>query len=64
MKQDEAKILIRKEYQVWIKSQKSITAETKFLFYSELYKKKSYLLNFKYSGVDQWQTVNKMLVGL
>jgi hypothetical protein len=64
MKQEEAKKLIRAEYQIWKVQQENITAQSKFIFFGHLQMNKPHLLKFRYSGSDQWQTVNSMLSGL
>lgn len=64
MKQEEAKKLLREEYSIWKSQQKEITPQSKFMFFGYISKNKSNLLKFKYSGNDQWQTVNSMLSGL
>lgn len=64
MKQEEAKKLLREEYSVWKLQQKEITSQSKFTFFLYISKNKPHLLTFKYSGNDQWQTVNSMLSGL
>lgn len=64
MKQEEAKKLIRAEYQIWKAQQENITAQSKFIFFGHLQMNEPHLLNFRYSGSDQWQTVNSMLSGL
>lgn len=64
MKKQEAEKLLRKEYVVWRDQQEKITPHSKFNFYWYIYNNKSYLLEFRFSGSDQWQTVNSMLSGL
>lgn len=64
MKQEEAKKLIRDEYQIWKPQQENITEQSKFIFFGHLLTNRPHLLKFRYSGSDQWQTIKSMLSGL
>ena len=61
MKQKEAKILIIREWDRWIKTQSidpgGPTGRESLKFFVELQDAKSPLLNFQYKGRDKWQIV-------
>lgn len=64
MKQEDARVLIRKEYEIWKEQQENITSQSKFIFFKYIFENKPDLFKFRYSGNDQWQTVKLMLSGL
>jgi hypothetical protein len=66
MKQKEAKLLIVREWDRWIKTQSidpgGPTGRESLKFFVELQDAKSPLLNFQYKGRDKWQIVHAWLL--
>jgi hypothetical protein len=65
MKQQEAKILIAREWDRWIELQSieagGPTGRESLKFFIELREAQSPLLNFRYKGRDKWQIVHAWL---
>jgi hypothetical protein len=65
MKQQEAKILIIREWDRWVKTQSTDpggpTGRDSLKFFLELHDAQSPLLNFRHKGRDKWQIVHAWL---
>jgi len=66
MKQKEAKVLISREWESWLRSQSidpcDATGRDTLKFYFELQDKGSELLDFQSRGRDKWHIINSWLL--